>query len=364
MRLRSFWIVICILMLGAFLHTETIRANLPQSDLDNYRMRFGYKVKALNTNLPDKSLFKQGLILLNYSHDYLSAELIFRYLAEKHPSNPEYLYYQSRASFFVGQYNYFPNSKLPYEISLKYINKALEFDNHNGKYLLMKAYALGQVGLVIKANEGGFFSSLKYLQAANLVLDMIIGKTDVADQPEPFIKSVIEKGGPYVEAVLTRGEIYHGAPSALGGSPAKALKLYNYVAARWKNNPRVYYLMGKYYSSQRQHAIALSKYQEARKVILSGLAPKTPETQYFYAFVPRNMGKALWSLKRKKQACTEFSKHISRRFTSSDGYKWVAYCHLKKGQKDKAIKLLKLSLYYDKHNKGAKNRLSLLAKKH
>ncbi len=275
--------------------------------------------------------------LLNETYDIRGAEKVFSGLAKKYPNNPEYLYYAGRSTFFIGEYNLFPNIRDHYNIAYDYFKKALKIKPQNAKYLLMKAYALGRIGLFIRKKEGGFLSGVTELRASQKVINQIIARDDLDSQPLEELDKIMNKGNTYVEALLTRGEVYMEAPEMLGGNKEMAIKIYKRVAEKRPNNMRAHLLLGKHYKNIGQFDLARKEYNIAIKAYESGKAPKLPEIDRLRASLARNLGFVYWSQAKIEQAFQQFKENVKRFPASSSGHEWMGHYYNHIGQKQKAI---------------------------
>ncbi len=334
-----------------------------QKTLDSLLNASKDKSKPIITDQSKEALFQEGLKLLNEKYDIRGAEKVFSGLAKKYPNNPEYLYYAGRSTFFIGEYNFFPNIRDHYNIAYNYFEKALKIKPQNAKYLLMKAYALGRIGLFIRQKEGGLLSGVTELRASQAVINKIIGRDDLDSQPLEELDKIMNKGNTYVEALLTRGEVYKEAPEMLGGNKEMAIKIYKRVAEKRPNNMRAHLLLGKDYKDTGQYDLAKKEYNIAIKTYESGLVPKLPEIDKLRASLSRNLGFVYWSQGEIEQAFQQFKENVKRFPASSSGHEWMGHYYKRVGKKDKAIESFKKAIQYNQWNKSAKDNLIQLEKK-
>ncbi len=322
-----------------------IDEKLSKLTLDKYIKKLDYKLADINFNQSEKELYKYGLKLLNYDFDILSAERVFRYLTDKYPNNNDYLYYAGRSIFFIGEYNYIPNIRDPYDIAYSYFTKLVNKEPNNLEYLLMQSYAAGRIGIFIRKKEGGLFSGVNKLQESKDIVD-----------------NIIEKNRSYIDAILTRGEVLYESPSILGGDKDEALEVYKGVLKIEPNNIRAHLLVGKWYRNKNQRDKALKSFEKVNSIYKSGKILHRPESDQIYAFLPYNMGQIYEAKKNYDKACELYKTHLQRRNTSPSAYTKVAMCFLRKGKKKEAIGYYKKAIYYDKWNSHSKNMLSKLSK--
>ncbi len=315
------------------------------------------------TDQSKESLFREGLKLLNEKHDILAAGKVFDGLAKKYPNNPKYLYYAGRSTFFIGEYNFFPNIRDHYNIAYDYFVRSLKLDPGNKDYLLMKAYALGRIGLFIRREKGGLLSGVTELRASQKVINQIIGRDDLDSQPIEVLDKIMDKGFTHVEALLTRGEVYKEAPGILGGNKEMAIKIYKRVVEKRPDNMRAHLLLGKHYHSKGQYDLAKKEYNLAIKAYESGKAPKLPEIDTMRASLAMKLGFVYWSQGKFEQAFQQFKLNVKRLPASSSGHEWMGHYYKRVGDKEKAIESYKKAVKYNLWNKSAQDNLIQLEKK-
>ncbi|MDH4128907.1 MAG: hypothetical protein OEV44_09155, partial [Spirochaetota bacterium] len=193
---------------------------------DEYANNPKNRLTKIDLNQPNDKLFEIGLDLLNNKYDIINAEKVFRHLESKDPNNPKYQYYKGRSSFFIGEFNYFPNQRDSYDVAYAEFVKLTATYPSNTDYLLMKSYAAGRIGLFIRQKDGLLKAFSKLMESSNLI------NTILAREPD------------HTDALLTKGEIEYENPL---GSKSEALKIYNYVSDKYPNNLRAKVLISKYY---------------------------------------------------------------------------------------------------------------------
>ncbi len=361
--MKKLSILVCILSIIIIrCHSADINVVRSRNVLDTHLKKSNYKLRKIDYSQSEKELFYKGLILLNIDYDILTAEKIFRYLAAKHPNNSEYLYCAGRAAFFVGEYNFFPNIRDPYDIAFVYFKKALKLKPKNEYYMLMKSYTLGRIGLFIRREKGGLLSGSKELFASMALIDDILEVEDIWTLDEDLMNKILSNGYVYEEALLTRGEVLKGMPGILGGSETLAVKIYNHVVKNRPDNMRGHLLLGKYHHSKGKHKLAEKEYAKVQAIFDSGKAPQMPEVDQMMAFLPRNLGNVYWAQGKYKKAFRQFKLNVKRRPTSASGHEWMGHYYMKIGKKEKAIKSYKKAVYYSKWNTSARDNLAKLLK--
>ncbi len=324
--------------------------------------KYKYKIAKIDYSLPEKELYQLGYQLLNEKFDPLSAERIFRYLSAKYPNNDLYSYYESRSSFFIGDFNYFPGIRDPYDLSLEYIYRALKIKPDDLQYILARSYAIGRVGLFVRKLKGGL-SGINDLQESRQLIDNIIGNPEIGSESMDKIDAIINKGFYYTEALLTRGEIYKDSPGFFGGDKQIAYKIFKRVAEKDPNNMRAQILMANHYKNNNIYDKAIEKYKKASKIFESDKRKPIPEYYLMYAYIPRNLGDIYWHQKKYDKSFESFKIHIKRMPTSATGYHMLAELYNHYGDKEKALGFLEKALYYDIKNDGAQRLLKRLKNK-
>ncbi len=356
--------LVCLLSISIIhCHSADINFTRSQNVLDSHLKKSNYKLKKIDYDLSEKELFHKGLILLNIDYDILTAKRIFRYLAVKYPNNSEYLYCAGRAAFFVGEYNFFPNIRDPYDIAFYYFERALKLTPKSKYYMLMKSYTLGRIGLFIRREKGGLLSGSEELYSSMELIDEILGVEDIWTLDENLMDAILSKGYVYEEALLTRGEVLKGMPGILGGSEDLAVQIYKHIAKKRPNNMRAHLLLGKYYHSKGKQKLAEKEYAKVQRIFDSGKAPQNPEVDQMMAFLPRNLGNVYWAQGKYKKAFRQFKLNVKRRPTSSSGHEWMGHYYKRIGKKEKAIRSYKKAVYYSKWNSSARDNLAQLQKK-
>ena len=323
--------------------------NRSQSEkkIDQNIKQFNYKIQKIDFQIPQKKLFKQGLQLLNQKLDILTAEKIFRFLSKNILKILITYTMKAEPLFFIGEFNYFPNLSEPYEISYSYANKALNIASktlQTKKAQLAKSYAAARIGITIRKIEGGLLSGVDKLVESRKLVDQIIGIDDIGSAPIEKWNSLIQKGHVYLDALLTRAEIYKNSPSILGGNIDTALKIYLHIAQKKPQNIRVHALLGKLYHNQGKNQIALKKYETVRK-LYHQKKTKTPEIEFIYDFLPRNLTQIYWALKQYDMVLQTIKLHLERYPRSSSGYEWIGHYYNHIGQKENAIRSYEKALY-------------------
>lgn len=341
-----FWVGVFLVLCFGDIHGESI---------EEYAKQYQYSIKDFPENASEGELFGLGIKWLEKDKDILSAERVFRHLTQKYSKRALYHYQHARGSFFIAEYNYFPNVRYSLDLARKSINKALRFAPNSKKYLLLKSYIEGKIGLFIRMEKGGIFSGVTWLLRSQNMIEDILGDGSIGSfSPEVWTR-VINRGEVSLQAFLTRAEVYQGSPKILGGDSQKAFEMYRHIVETKPENIRAQTLLGKYYNSIGQQQKALEQFDRVEKIYQSGKFKDGPEVDQVYLFLPRNRGQAYWSMGQYEKALEQFELHVERIPMSDTGYEWIGLYYLeRKKDKEKALSFFRKALYYNRWNSRSK----------
>lgn len=342
-----------------FIHCSSAEINVEssRSKLDELIEKSSYKIVKTDFSKNSSSLFNKGKKLLDIEYDPLSAEQIFRFLVKKEPNNSEYLYYESKAAFFIGEFNFFNFIRDPFDLALGYIDRALKIQPKNRRYLLMRSYIIGRIGLHIRKKDDGGLGGLNELGQSTEIIKDLLGTDEVADLSEKEIEALLKKDYVGLEAVLTRAEIYKDSPSLLGGSKESAYKLLEIVKKNYPENLRARDILGVYFREKEEYNKAIKEFEFIVNQVENKSAPKKIETKQVYVLVLKHLGESYWSLEKKEKAKEYFEKHLKEREASAAGNYWLAKYYLDKKDKVKAKQFAEKAVNYNPYYKDAKELL-------
>ncbi len=343
--MRYFAVALVIITGLLSYHCDSPQVNTTNESLklDKLFKEHNYKLAAIDFKLTDDQLVKLGLELLNKKNDYLSAEKLFRYLLQKNPDNPEYLYYVGQSTFFIGEYNYYPNTMVPYELAYSYFSTLVAKFPKNTDYLIMKSFAIAKIGLFIKTRDGAYADIAKALI-----------------ESDNIVKEILQIDPKHAHALISKGLAYNVLPGILGGDKTKGFELYQKIEKLYPNNMRLHNVLGRFYRDKKQYDKAIQYFEAIQKIYEEKKELQTPEDFLVYSSAPEHLGGIYYRQKKYKKAFESTKVHLQRRPYSASGHKQIGDCYSQFDNKVKAIESYKASLKYNKWNKGAQERLKIL----
>ncbi len=312
--------------------------------LDELQAKHKHKIMKIDFKQSEKELYKLGLRLLNEKYDFISAEKVFRHLLLNKPNNRDYKYYTAHSLFLIGEYNYYPNTLIPYKIAFSYLKELAKKYPYNTNYILIQSFAAGRLGAFLKDTKGLSSETIASF-----------------DEVKTLVEKILKIDPRHAEAKLTRGEIYCQSPGFLGGSKSQCLNHFKEIKRKHPDNMRACILLARFYRDKKQYQKAMNYFAEAAKIYKNAKKSKrTPEMYLLHITIPEHLGGIYYRQKKYKKALKSTKIHLKLRPYSASGYNQLGDCYLQLGQKSKAIKAFKKALKYKEWHRGAKRKLKQL----